>query len=77
MGLLRNPNQGLPSSSNTISGTSQPSSNAITPGDVEDYDMDGTNFLFQGTIDGLLDDLAHQNPNLFNIPPGNVEDLWL
>jgi len=36
-------------------------------GNVEDFDTDNC----------LLDDPAHQNPNSFDMPPGDVEDLGL
>jgi len=36
-------------------------------GNVEDFDTDNR----------LLDDPAHRNPNSFDMPPGDVEDLWL
>jgi len=36
-------------------------------GSTEDFESD----------DRPPDDPAHQNPSSFNMPPGDIEDLWL
>ena len=68
---------GQSGSSEIISGDPQYSGNAQAASSGGAEGLCANDLQFQGSTDHPLDDPASLNPSSLDIPPSNVEDLWL
>ena len=68
---------GQSGSSEIISGDPQYSGNAQAASSGGAEGLCANDLQFQGGADHPLDDPASLNPSSLDIPPGDIEDLWL